>query len=648
MARLDTGRFLTTPGYTWDDLPRELHCKVLRLLPLEYATLARWASKMRGEVDEIWGSWGLRAAPFDGTNRVPPGGNLAEEFTLSGPLHVWLHNGSHAHHLASVGKPWLAVMVSEPGLAMNEPWDEVPFAFAHPPDTHVHSPLSLAVQAKVPVGYDMVRFIRWGYALGDEEMARMVRAAVAMGVDINRTLHSTGPLLGSCAGRGLVRAVRACLKAGAEVDARSTWNGSMALFFAAHGGHEAVVDVLLEVGASAELAVTTGDPTLVAVCTGSPTPAIVRRLVEEGAHLSGGALLSASMFGNVPVLEALVELGLDVRASFDGTTAMHVAKNRDVAQWLAARGASVQGDGGGPSPLQRACSTGRLDVVYALINLGADVHWRDGEGRTAAHAAVCAANLDSEPSDPAVFGLPLDMLDVLIMAGADVTVADNHGVTPLHLTRCVECVDLLVETGVPVDAQDTAGRTPLFSACVPIEGLPQAKPDPKAFDMLVFCGADTRVTVGGANLVHQVTKYCGHYHISHRERVECGWPRALSTALEALDGARGNDVNSKDGEGSTALHHAAQGIWVEGIRILLAASASPHVSNADGNTPLHLAAVKDQPSLKDPYLKQLISACVEALLRAGADPAAVNNAGAQALSEGMQAQFAAKLATAAP
>ena len=108
-----------------------------------------------------------------------------------------------------------------------------------------------------------------------------------------------------------VEAVKACMAAGAEVDATSTvgtfssngwWT---ALVHAGRGGHEAVVGALLEAGASARVRSFGQEITFAAVCWGRPTLGIVRRLAEAGA---------------------------DVAAARDGRTAMHNAADGEVVR----------------------------------------------------------------------------------------------------------------------------------------------------------------------------------------------------------------------------------------------------------------------------------------------------------------------------
>ena len=96
----------------WDDLPGEVHREILRLVPLCDATAARAVSReMRDEVDEVWRAWGIRATAKDVRDYIRYYHTKRDSYRCTGdeieldygPVLVFAHNGSHAHHLASLG-----------------------------------------------------------------------------------------------------------------------------------------------------------------------------------------------------------------------------------------------------------------------------------------------------------------------------------------------------------------------------------------------------------------------------------------------------------------------------------------------------------------------------------------------------------------
>ena len=434
------------------DLPGEVHREILRLVPLRNATAARRVSReMRDEVDEVWRAWGIRATAEDRRRsiRLDYGTRFHDEELNGSPLEVYVHHGSMAHHLAGLGLWWLAVLVAE-GPDING------ISWAVPTDEDIdQSPLMVAVRARRPVGRGARGHLEWAHTLGAEEVARMVRAAVAMGADVNWRGESALPLMSYCAARGCLEAAKICLAAGAEVDAisddgLSCWT---AVVHAGRRGHEAVVEALLEAGASAKAGEDGQDQTLAAVCQGHPTPGIVRRLAEAGADVNavdeGGtpAFQVAASRCKLAVMEALVDLGANWACvdSF-GMNAMHAVWKGEAVRWLAAHGLSIQGDGVHSSPLQTTCRLGHTSALTTLLELGADVHDRNIDGRTPLHSAASHAQ---------------NACRLLLEAGADATAIDAQGLTPLHMVMDVECVDVLVDAGADLEARDRWGRTPI-------------------------------------------------------------------------------------------------------------------------------------------------------------------------------------------
>ena len=319
----------------------------------------------------------------------------------------------------------------------------------------------VAVRARQPVERRADGRVEWAHALGDEEVARMVRVAVGMGADVNQRLQEAWPLMTYCAARGCVEAVKACLAAGAEVDAgigdcyTDWWT---ALVHAGQKGHEAVVEALLQAGASAKVGRRGGDQTLTTVCFGHPTPGIVHRLVAAGSDVNAAdvlcstAIRGAAREGDLAVMEALVDLGAELTTiSNDGSTAMHEAANGEVVRWLVARGLSIHGDGDNWSPLMAACGHGHIDAARALVELGADVRYRGRHGFTALHWMVCCGKEEAA----------VEMTRLLFGAGADAKAVGWRNRVPLHWVRHAACVDLLVDAGADLEARDRWGRTPI-------------------------------------------------------------------------------------------------------------------------------------------------------------------------------------------
>ena len=149
-------------------------------------------------------------------------------------------------------------------------------------------------------------------------------------------------------------------------------------------------------------------------------------------HLRGNRMMtllhSASVYGNLEVVQKLVEYDADVNAKDqDGKTPFYLASE-------------------GIYP--KDCSVHRL-----LLELGADVNARAKDGWTPLHNA-------------SFYGARLDIMRLLLERGADINARSKDGSTPLHKAsssayRTLEVVRLLLESGADVKAKDNHGMTAL-------------------------------------------------------------------------------------------------------------------------------------------------------------------------------------------
>ena len=390
-----------------------------------------------------------------------------------------------------------------------------------------------------------------------------------MGADVNRGLQGAWLLMTYCAGRGCLEAVKVCLAAGAEVDAQGEgfpiswhdWFWWTAVVVAAYRGHEAVVEALLEAGASAKVGPGGEDHTLATVCKGSPMPGTVRRLAEAGADVNGPyrsmtapALCQAANRGDVAMMGLLVELGAEVDPS-DRRSAIWFAANGEVVRWLAAGGASMQDDGA--LLYETLVEYGCLDAFRALVELGADVNQPEGLGAMVPLHHVVQVEEEQEA---------VELVHLLLAAGADIRAEDVDGNEVLHFVKHAACVDVLVDAGADVEACGFDGMTPLH--CAVQLGEEQAAVE--VTRALLTAGAD--VNAGDCQ---------EHTALHHAKYVAC---------VDLLLGA-GADLEARGVGGQTPLHAAAETAdeAAEVTRRLLAEGADVNALDRDGCTPLHFA-----------------------------------------------------------
>jgi ankyrin repeat protein len=197
--------------------------------------------------------------------------------------------------------------------------------------------------------------------------------------------------------------LRLLVDRGADVNSRAA-SGFTALAVAAqYGDGTAAIDLLLARGA-----------------VGTP-----------GAAQRAGnyALAFAAHAGNAAVLERLHRAGDPVNARFR----------------LSSNGAPV-------TPMNKAIRNGDVNVVRALLDLGADVETAAGEPWS--------------PLEGAVQNNSLDLARLFLERGADVNAVDKAGYTPLLLAASIDfgdtaMIELLLAAGADPAAKNPAGKTAL-------------------------------------------------------------------------------------------------------------------------------------------------------------------------------------------
>jgi ankyrin repeat protein len=189
----------------------------------------------------------------------------------------------------------------------------------------------------------------------------------------------------------------------------------------------------------------------------------------------------------------------------------------------------------GMTPLMRAAMEQDEEAARKLIENGADVNARDGDGRT---ALMLAQNFSmTSPS------LPDNMSALLISSGAD------------------------------VNARDKNGRTALFYA---VDSFSPKFMIPR----LLASGADPNVRDHDGNTVLILVA---------DEPGNLGSYDAVAALIEA-----GADVNARNDSGETALisavsHHKYDGGLIKTVYLLLSANVDVNIRDAKGNSALDYA-----------------------------------------------------------
>ena len=179
-------------------------------------------------------------------------------------------------------------------------------------------------------------------------------------------------------------------------------------------------------------------------------------------------------------------------------TALHqavVQKHAEVVQVLIDAGADIGVDNTGTSPLHTACCNGELDIVKMLVRAGAEVSATDDDGFT---CLMCAA--ESEHIETVRYLLSLPEVDVNQRIDSE-----TRSETALYYVvddNLTSMVQVLIDAGADIDAQNHEGRSPLHFACTSGE-LNDVK-------MLVEAGAGVRATDNEGCTCLILAARCGH------------------------------------------------------------------------------------------------------------------------------------------
>jgi cytohesin len=278
---------------------------------------------------------------------------------------------------------------------------------------------------------------------------------------------SSAPFV-EAAWRGDDVAVRQMIDRGTLVDAQDPEDGRTALYCAAFAGNETTAGLLLDAGASPDIANEAGDTPLLWAADGGHL-GIVDRLLAAGADPSAAThdghtpLFRAVSRGHVEVADRLLAAGVEVDATVSVTDGVivHAANPLDIgAGFLSAGGAD--------------CATA-LESSTTVVGLS-----------------------PADPVEEAPSQVDRTCAVLIRYPGA------GNGVTALHsaaLRGSPDLVALLLDSGAAIEATTAGGFTPLQAAAL--------RGDPATVQVLLDRGADpTPATVVAPP--HELARELGH------------------------------------------------------------------------------------------------------------------------------------------
>jgi ankyrin repeat protein len=273
--------------------------------------------------------------------------------------------------------------------------------------------------------------------------------------------------------------------------------------------------------------------------------------VANGQHRS--PMFAAIEAGNVAIVNALLDAGASLSAPNDmKETPLHAAVvtgNETVIRTLIARGAAINAQVqrkkhqyDGRTPLMNAAAGNNLAIVKLLLESGADPFLKDSAGFTALRfAEICGkrtanylrkimgvspAASELSLHDAAAAGI-VERVARLLDEGFPVDTPDEVGSTALHraaMSDRTDVVRLLLERGASVDARNVRGTTPLLLA---------HKLD--VVQLLLAAGANPNIEIGGG--------FTAFHHLVRTASAD-----VLSAVIDA-----GADLQSKTGDGQSVL-----------------------------------------------------------------------------------------------
>ena len=463
--------------------------------------------------------------------------------------------------------------------------------------------------------------------------AAVVDALLDAGADVHATTTSGATSLMLAAASGSAEVVTTLIASGADVNALESGRGQTALMFAAALGRAQALDVLLAHGADTTLATTVVD-----VVEVDKEVKAARKQRQERVEAELKAAMEAALAANPDVIQPEPE------AEQDESGGPNIFKR--FFAWIVPGGGGendekdperlsyvqLVGKQGGLTPLHFAARQGHTDSVKSLLAAGADINAPTGDGTT----PILISTINGH----------FDLSQYLLDQGADATIASEAGATPLYATinmeyaprtlhpqptafrqqriTYLELMEALLDAGVDVNARLTkkiwysgynfdqsnvneTGGTAFWRAAYAsdIESMrllvargadpdirtqktprrrrrndPDLKDDPSGLRPVPL-GAPAVTPLQAAAGVGYGFGFAANSHQFHPG----GMLRAVKYLVEEL----GADVNVRDHDGYTAIHHAAARGDNEMIQYLVSQGADATFVSRRGQTTVDMA-----------------------------------------------------------
>ncbi|GAB1481655.1 ankyrin repeat domain-containing protein [Treponema sp.] len=317
------------------------------------------------------------------------------------------------------------------------------------------------------------------------------------------------------------------------------------------------------------------------------TDSLAHARVAEQVILAG-ASSSNSLFSYFPL--AVKSSNANIRLE-DGLAPLHFASREGhtgIMQLLLEKDADPAAkSSSGAEPLHEAIRYGKIDAARILLSSGANINARDAKGNTVLHLIM-----------PKV--VRQEGLDFLLQNGADPNAKDDYGDTALHIALSLNLglafTDSLLQHGADLSARNTAGKTPLHTAVEKNRGpyiqslldkgadiFASDKEGKTPFGLAFFANEDILASLLTSKTV--LLSDNGGNSPLHLTAAANTPLRIINLILD-----KKADINKRNKSGDTALHITIRKDYQELGELLISRNADIFVTNAEGQSPLYLAA----------------------------------------------------------
>jgi ankyrin repeat protein len=476
---------------------------------------------------------------------------------------------------------------------------------------------------------DGLTALHWAARRGDAELANTL---IVAGANVKVTTRLTGYTpLHLASERGASAVVQALVKAGADANA-VTLTGATPLMFASAAGDVASVKALLDAGAKPNAAETDRGQTPLIYAAANDRADVITLLISRGGDPN-----QATKVTNLSALSANGEnpdgrnlaIKPETRKPNPNQKVRMPGVDRD---YLINEQVHVQG---GMTPLLYAARQGFMESAVVLLDSGVDVNQvKGGDNNSALLVATINGNFD--------------LANMLLERGANPNIAAENGVAPLYAVvnlmwapragypqphaqlnqklSYLEFMQKLLDKGADPQARvkkkvwysgynfdqsgvDEVGATAFWRAAYGA--------DVEAMKLLVAYGADPSiptlkpperpetgdagrretkdvsglppVPTGGPGVPPLLAAAGVGYGEGFAGNSHRFAPVGMLAAVKYLVEVTHADVNARDHEGNTAMHHAASRGDLEMVKYLVSKGADPKLVNREGQTTIDLA-----------------------------------------------------------